>query len=123
MKAKIDNVKAKIPDKEDWGPRSRPTLARRHASDQLAASPTNSLQEGPPRQVFASHELPPPDSDWCVGHDTQHEHLHRNAWGMIPRAMQMHQLAVMQTPSPDKNLNAGLFGCAAIKHPLRRAQA
>jgi hypothetical protein len=78
VKAKIDNVKAKIQDEEDQGPRSRPTLARRQVSDQLAASPTSSLQEGSPREVSASHEKSPPrttypDSDWCVGHDTQRE--------------------------------------------------
>jgi hypothetical protein len=34
--------------------------------------------------------------------------------GMIPRAMQIHQLTTMQAAGPDKNLNAGLPGCAAI---------
>jgi hypothetical protein len=60
VKAKIDNVKAKIRDEEDRGPQSRPTLARRHDSDQLATSPTNSLQEGLPRQVSVSHDKSPP---------------------------------------------------------------
>jgi hypothetical protein len=73
MKTKIDNVKAKIRDEVDWGPWSRPTLARRHDSDQLAASPTSSPQGGSPdkslprttslhlaRQVSASHDKSPP---------------------------------------------------------------
>jgi hypothetical protein len=34
--------------------------------------------------------------------------------GMIPRAMQVHQLASMQAAGPDKSLNAGLTGCVAI---------
>jgi hypothetical protein len=36
----IENVKAKIQDKEDWRSLSRPSLARYHASDQLGASST-----------------------------------------------------------------------------------
>jgi hypothetical protein len=34
--------------------------------------------------------------------------------GTIPRAMQMHQLAVMQAAGSDKSLNAGLSGCTTI---------
>jgi hypothetical protein len=93
-------VKAKIQEEEDPGPRSRPSLARHPVPDQLGASTTSSLQEGPPptnlrlaRQVSASHDksLPrtrslrlaqlsarslrparaPLDSGWGVGHGTQ----------------------------------------------------
>jgi hypothetical protein len=59
VKAKISNVKAKIRDEEDWGPRSIPTLARRHDSDQLAAFPTSSPQGGSPRRVSASPDKSP----------------------------------------------------------------
>jgi hypothetical protein len=37
--------------------------------------------------------------------------------GTIPHAMQVQQLAVMQATHPDKSLNAGLTGCAAIPSP------
>jgi hypothetical protein len=40
VKAKIDNVKEKIQDKEEGSPWSRPTLARRLVSGQMAASLT-----------------------------------------------------------------------------------
>jgi hypothetical protein len=58
--AKIDNVKAKIQDKEERRPWSRPTLARRPVSGQLVASPTSSPLEGSLRQVSASHDKSPP---------------------------------------------------------------
>jgi hypothetical protein len=46
VKAKIDNVKAKIEGKEEKGPWLRPTLARRPVFGQLATSPTSfPLQE------------------------------------------------------------------------------
>jgi hypothetical protein len=70
----IDNVKAKIQYKEDWGYLSRPSLARRLVFDQLEASSTSLLlgrgfsDKSPPhtrslrlaRQVSASHEESPP---------------------------------------------------------------
>jgi hypothetical protein len=56
VKAKINNVKVKIQDKKEGRPWSRPTLARRLISGQLAASPTSSPLEGPPQQVSASHD-------------------------------------------------------------------
>jgi hypothetical protein len=69
------------------------------------------------REVSASHELSPASTGaWAItrGASLGREHHHRNAWGMIPRAMQIHQLAVMQEVGPDKSLNAGLSGCTAI---------
>jgi hypothetical protein len=68
-------------------------------------------------QVSASHKLPPtPTGAWAMTRNTslRHEHLHRNARGTIPRAMQTHQLAVMQAAGPDKSLNAGLSGRTTI---------
>jgi hypothetical protein len=79
VKAKINNVKAKIQDKEEGRPWSRPTLARSPVSGQLAASPTSSPLEGPPRQVSASCEKSGPG--WRVGPNAQRERLHRRAWG------------------------------------------
>jgi hypothetical protein len=89
VKAKINGVKAKIQDEEDWGPWSRPTLVRRPVYDQLAASPTSSLKEGSPRQVSASHEKSPPrmtspapTGAWAQMHSgsPRREHYHRRAW-------------------------------------------
>jgi hypothetical protein len=37
--------------------------------------------------------------------------------GTIPHIMQIQQLAAMQAADPDKRLNAGLTGCAAIPSP------
>jgi hypothetical protein len=130
---KIDNVKAKIQDQEHWGPRSRPTLARPHAPDQLAASPNSWHQlqpvthkwdppgESPPRttslllarQVSVSHKLPPtPTGAWAMACGTSTYTV--TCGGTIPRAMQTHQLVVMQAAGPYKSLNAGLSGCTAI---------
>jgi hypothetical protein len=78
VKAKIDNVKAKIQDKEERRPWSRPTLVRRPVFGQMAASPTSSPLEEPPRQVSASHDKSGPG--WHVGPDAQREHHHRRAW-------------------------------------------
>jgi hypothetical protein len=78
VKAKIDNVKAKIQDKEEKRPWSRPSLARHLVFGQLAASPTSSLLKEPPRQVAASHEESGPD--WCVGSNARHGHHHRRMW-------------------------------------------
>jgi hypothetical protein len=98
MKAKIDNIKAKIQDKEEKGSWSRPTLARCPVSSQLATSPTSSPLEGSPqqvspshdkssppttslrlaRQVFASHDKSGPDRH--VGPDAQREHRHQRVW-------------------------------------------
>jgi hypothetical protein len=74
----------------------------------------------PPREVSASHDLPPaPIGMWDMTRGTSQgrEHQHQRAWGTIPRAMQVHQLAAMQAAGPDKSLNAGLTGCAAIPSP------
>jgi hypothetical protein len=59
VKAKIDNVKSKIQDKEERRTWSRPTLAKRPVFGQLAASATSFPLEEPPRQVSASHESLP----------------------------------------------------------------
>jgi hypothetical protein len=37
--------------------------------------------------------------------------------GTIPRAMKVQQLAAMKVAYPDKSLNVGLTGCAAIPSP------
>jgi hypothetical protein len=65
VKAKIDNVKAKIQDKEEMEPWSRPTLARRPVFGELAASLTSFPLQEPPRQVSSSHDKSVPD--WCMG--------------------------------------------------------
>jgi hypothetical protein len=78
VKAKIDNVKAKIQDKEEKRPWPRPTLARRPVFGQLAASPTSSPLEGSPRQLSTSHDKPGPD--WHVGLDARRENRHQRAW-------------------------------------------
>jgi hypothetical protein len=101
VKAKIDNVKAKIQDKEDRRPWSRPTLAR-----QVSASHGKS----PPRTT--SHV---PTRGWartCGARTTTDA-----CGGTNLHAMQVQQLATMQATLPDKSLNAGLTGCAAITSP------
>jgi hypothetical protein len=122
VKAKIDNVKAKIQDKEEKGPWSRPTLARRPVFGQLAASPTSSPLEGPPRQVSASHDKSPPHTTspapagtWAQTHNTST--TTDTCGGTILHVMQVQQMAVMQAAHPDKSLNAGLTGCAAVTSP------
>jgi hypothetical protein len=142
VKAKIDNVKAKIQDKGEKEPWSRPTLARRPVSGQLAASLTSSPLEGPPRQVSASHDKSPPrTTSLCLArqvstsHDKSPPHTRSPAsagtWdqthrastttdargGTVPHAMQIQQLAAMQAARPDKGLNAGLTGYASITSP------
>jgi hypothetical protein len=47
VKVKIHNVKAKIQDKEEKGPWSRPSLARCPVFSQLTASPTSFPLEEP----------------------------------------------------------------------------
>jgi hypothetical protein len=98
VKAKIENVKAKIQDKEERRSWSRPTLARRPVLSQLAVSPTSFPLEEPPRQVSASHEKFGPD--WCVGPDARHEHRHRRVWRTNLHVMQEQQLAAMQEACP-----------------------
>jgi hypothetical protein len=81
VKAKIDNVKAKIQDKVEKEPWSRPTLANRPVFGQLATSLTSFPLEGSlylARQVSTSHHKS--GLDWCVGPDAQLEHLHRRVW-------------------------------------------
>jgi hypothetical protein len=125
VKAKIDNVKAKIQDKEERRSWSRPTLARRLVFGQLAASPTSFPLEEPPRQVYASRsirlareslrlarEVRPPTGAWAQTHGTS---IATDACGGTNlHVMQEQQLAAMQAARPDKSLNAGLTGCAAI---------
>jgi hypothetical protein len=48
VKAEIENVKAKIQEKEERRSWSRPTLARRRVLSQLAVSPTSFPLEEPP---------------------------------------------------------------------------
>jgi hypothetical protein len=143
VKAKIDNVKAKIQDKEEKEPWSRPTLAIRPVFGQLAACPTSSTLEVPPRQVSASHKKSPPRTrslhlarQVSASHDKSPPRTRSPApsgtWaqthsmsttttdacgGTNLHAMQIQQLASMQAAHPDKSLNAGLTGCAAITSP------
>jgi hypothetical protein len=122
VKAKIDTVKAKIQDKEERRPWSRPTLARHPAFSQLAASPTISPLEESPRQVSASHDKssprmrsPAPASTWAQMHSVST--TTDVCGGTIPHVMQVQQLAAMQAAHPNKSLNAGLTSCAAITSP------
>jgi hypothetical protein len=122
VKAKIDNVNAKIQDKVERRPWSRPTLARRPVFGQLAASPTSSPLEGPPRQVSASHEKSPPRTTspspagtWAQTHSAST--TTDACGGTIPHVMQVQQLAAMQAARPNKRLNAGLTSYAAITSP------
>jgi hypothetical protein len=103
---------------------------RHQVSDKLAASPTSTLQEGSTRQVSASHDKslshttslrlarPPPNSDWCVGHDTRREpraeHHLRNACGNDSPRHANTQAGGHARADPNKSLNAGQSGCAAI---------
>jgi hypothetical protein len=129
MKAKIDNVKAKIYDKEEKRSWSRPTLARRPAFGQLVASSTSFPPEKPPREVSTSHDksLPhtrslrlargvsAPTGTWAQTHGTS---IATDACGGTNlHVMQGQQLAAMQTACPGRSLNAGLTGCAAITSP------
>jgi hypothetical protein len=100
VKAKIDNVKVKIQDKKEGRPWSRPTLARRAVSGQLAASPTSSPLEGPPRQVSTSHDESPPRTTstasagaWAQTHNAIASTDTRG--GTVPHAMQIQQPAAM----------------------------
>jgi hypothetical protein len=134
VKAKIDNMKAKTQDEEDPGPRSRPSLVRRLVPDQLGASPTSSLPDGPPptslrlaREVSASHDnFPPrtrslcparapptPTGAWATtcGTTPGCGRLHHYAWGID-------SLRHATTPAgPNRSLNAGLLSCTAIPSP------
>jgi hypothetical protein len=81
-------------------------------SHRLAQQVTASQNKSPPRTTS-------PGSAWCVGHDTRVEPEARatppkHVGGTIPRALQTHELAVLQAAGPDKSLNASLSGCAAI---------
>jgi hypothetical protein len=122
VKAKIENVKAKIQDKEEKGSWSRPTLARRPVSGQLAASPTSSPLEGSPRQVSAWHDKSPPRTrspapagTWSQAHSTSTTTDAHG--GTIPQVMQVQQLAAMQGAHPNKSLNSSLTSCAAVASP------
>jgi hypothetical protein len=122
VKAKIDNVKAKIQDKEEKGPWSRPTLARRPVFGQLAASSTSSPLEGPPREVSASHKKSPPHTrssaptgTWA---QTRGISTPTDARGrMILHFLRVQQLAAIQAARPDKSLNVVLTGYADITSP------
>jgi hypothetical protein len=109
VKAKIDNVNAKIQDKEERRPWSRPTLARRQVFGQLAASPTSSPLEGPPRQVSASHEKSPPRTTspslagtWAQTHSAST--TTDACGGTIPHIMQVQQLAACKQLAPTRDL-------------------
>jgi hypothetical protein len=113
VKAKIDNVKAKIQDKEERRPWPRPTLARRPVFSQLAASPTSFPLQEPPRQVSASHEKSPPHmrspvltGAWARTYGTGT--TTDASGGANLHVMQVQQLAAMQAARPAKSLNAGL---------------
>jgi hypothetical protein len=120
VKAKIDNVKAKIQDNEEKEPWSRPTLARRLVFGQLAASPTSSPLRGPPRQVSASNDKslprttsPAPTGTWAQTRSKRH---HRRAWKYdSPR--RAGTAGSHASNSLQQGLNAGLTGCAAITSP------
>jgi hypothetical protein len=124
---------------QDQGPWSRPTLARRPVFGQLTASPTSSPLEDqfptrgiPTRslslagQVSASHDkfslarqvqLRLARGPRCTA-KTQGASTTTDArGGTIPHTMQVQQLAAMQIAHPDKSLNDGLTGCAAIPSP------
>jgi hypothetical protein len=117
MKAKIDNVKAKVQDEEDEDPNQdthwqdvksptswwhlRPVPYKRDPPDKSpprTSSPRLRMVRGPRHAVRA----------WGMSTTTEMR------GGAIPHAMQMHQLAVMQAAGPDKSLNAGLSSCTAI---------
>jgi hypothetical protein len=122
VKAKIDNIKAKIQNKEEGRPWSRPTLVRRPISSQMAASPTSSPLEGPPRQVSASHDKSPPRmrspapaGTWAQTHNASASTDARE--GLVPHAMKIQQLGAMQAACLDKGLNAGQTGSATIISP------
>jgi hypothetical protein len=122
VKAKIDNIKAKIQDKEEKISWSRPTLARRPVFGQLATSPTSFPLEEPRREVSASHEKSPPRTRspvptgaWAQTHGTST--ATDACEGTNLHVMQAQQLAAMQAARPDKRLNAGLTRCAAITSP------
>jgi hypothetical protein len=86
----------------------------------MLGAPKYTVNIRPARQVSASHDLPPvPTGAWAMarGASSGHEHHHDECGGAIPHAMQVQQLVVMQAAHPDKRLNAGLTGCAAITSP------
>jgi hypothetical protein len=122
VKAKIDNVKEKIHDKEERRSWSRPTLARHSVFGQLAASTTSFPLEEPPRQVSASHDksLPrtrslAPTDTWAQMHGMG---IATDACGRTNlHVTKEQQLADMQAAYPVKSLNAGLTGYAAITSP------
>jgi hypothetical protein len=104
----------------------RPVPYKRDPHDK---SPPRTTSRRLAQQVSASHDLPPaPTGAWAMtrGVSPGRERHHQNAWGDDSRAMQTHQLAVMQAAGPKKSLNAGQSGCAAIpstSSPLCHTQA
>jgi hypothetical protein len=109
VKAKINNVKAQIQAKEEKGPWSRSTLARRPVFGQLAASLTSSPLAGPPRQVSTSHykspprtRSPAPAGPWAKTHSTSATTDARG--GTVPHAKQVQQLAAMKQLAPTRAL-------------------
>jgi hypothetical protein len=84
-------------------------------------TPTTSLRLA--REVSASHDEPPLARQASASHDKSWAQTHgvctatNVRGGMILHAMQVPQLAVMQAAHPDKSLNAGPTGCAAITSP------
>jgi hypothetical protein len=98
---------------------SRPSLARHPVFSQLAASPTSFPQEEP---FSASHDKPPPrtrssapTSAWAQTHIAS---IATDACGGTNlHVTKEQQMAAMQAAYPDKSLNEGLTGCAAITSP------
>jgi hypothetical protein len=151
LKAKIGNVKAKIQEEEDPGPRSRPSLARHPVPDQLGASTTSSLQEGPPptnlrlaRQVSVPRELPLTQAGaWTTARSASPGcgRVHHDAWGTdsprhatTPAGGRRKQLAptgalmrVCSAAQPSHRHHLQLCRTQAspeaLEHPLRRAPA
>jgi hypothetical protein len=147
VKAKIDNVKVKIHDEEDWGPCktitgktscSRPVGS---ISGQLTTRGTPSEQFPPrttslcvTRQVSALHDKSPPRttsrsfaravpvSDWGVGHDTRYDpetqtSSPRHVGGPFPTPCKYTSWWPARTAGPDRSLNTALLGCAAVTSP------
>jgi hypothetical protein len=104
------------------GPWSRPTLARRPFSGQLAASPTSSPLGESPRQVSISHDKSPPRKRSPAPAGTWDQTRSARTGtdvcgGTILHDMQVQQRAAMQAAHLNKSLNAGLTGCATITSP------
>jgi hypothetical protein len=135
VNVKIDNVMAKIQDKEEGRPLSRPTIPHWQDAQSPASwlhlrpvphqrDPTTSLSLA--REVSAPHNKSPPHTTspattgmWA---QTRSASATTDARGSaIPHVAQVQQLAIMQAARSNKGLNAGLTGCAAITSPSSHA--